>query len=349
MAVTAAGSGPVPRLELLYFSVIRRHAGWGAEWFLNAALEGLGHRTRCVDYREHRHRLAGQVRHCPPVHAMLVQRGDRFPLALLRAARVPSFFLATELFARRPDQYPLFRCRALSHVFVRTRACADEIVRRGWQPPDRLSILLSAFDPALHRKLPGVGKDIEVLFVGSLTPRRRRILDALPRELGVQVVQAFGEDMVRFVNRAKIVLNLHADDHPDVETRVYETLGAGAFLVSERLAPDSPFGEGHLVEVDDVGGLVAGLRRYLARDAEREDIAARGHRLALRAHTYRARAEQLAQRIARDAGSQAARAPFGADAAWVRFRAAEGLRRVGSLIRRGARGAVGRGGPAAAA
>ena len=59
-------------MKILYFSVIEQHEGWGAEWFLNAAFEELGHETICVDYRENRHRLAPEVGDAPAVHALLV-------------------------------------------------------------------------------------------------------------------------------------------------------------------------------------------------------------------------------------------------------------------------------------
>ena len=257
-------------MKILYFSVIEQHAGWGAEWFLNAAFEGLGHETICVDYRQNRHRLAPEVGDAPAVHALLVQRGDRFPLELLQASKVPCFFLATELFHRREDQHPLFRSDAFSHVFVRTKECADEIVQRGWKSAEQVSILLSSFDPAMHRKLPGkIAKDIDVLFLGGLTER-----------------SAFGEEMTEQFNRAKIILNLHAEDHLDVETRVYEVLGCAGFLITEKLAEENPSTAGELVQIDRVEDLEQTIRRYLRDDEERERIAALGHTEALRAHSY---------------------------------------------------------------
>lgn len=321
-------------MKILYFNVIDQHRHWGAEWFLNAAFEELGHETFCVDYRENRHRLAAAVKGCEAVHALLVQRGDRFPVELLRASKVPCFFLATELFHRREDQHPLFRCDALAHVFVRTEACAGEIVRRGWQPAERVSILLSSFDPALHRKLPDVTKDIDVLFLGGLTERRRRILDSLPPDLDLTVTTAFGEEMVRYFNRAKIILNLHAEDDLDVETRIYEALGSGGFVLSEKLAAENPFTGPELVEVDAVEDLGGAIRHFLSHDDERERIAAAGHELAQRAHTYRARAEQIVSVMSDHVEAGHPRAPFAGDVPWYVFRAAEGHQRVLALLKR---------------
>jgi len=322
-------------MRILYFSVIRQHEGWGAEWFLNNAFEGLGHETICVDYRERRHRLAAAVRDCPPVDALLVQRGDRFPLELVRAARVPCLFLATELVSRRDDQHALMQWEALGHLFVRTQECIDEVVGRGWQPREKVSVLLSSFDPALHRKLPDVAeRDIDLLFLGGMTERRRRIIDGLPDDLNVVEVKAFGEEMVRWFNRAKIVLNIHAEQQLDVETRIYEALGSGAFVVSEKLAAQNPFTDGQLVQIDEPAQLEPVLRRYLADDVERERIARAGYAAAMSAHSYRHRAEQIVAEIERLAGGAEPRAPFGRDAAWLRLRAAEGGRRVAAAFMR---------------
>ena len=321
-------------MKILYFNVIEQHAGWGAEWFLNAAFESLGHETLCIDYRANRHRLAPLIQDCGPVHAVLVQRGDRFPTELLRASKAPCFFLATELFHRRPDQYPLFQCDALSHVFVRTRTCLDEVVGRGWQPAERVSILLSSFDPVLHRRLPEVEKDIDVLFLGGITERRRRILDSLPRDLAVVEVRAFGEEMIRYFNRARIILNIHAGEHLDVETRIYEALGSGGFVISEKLAAENPFTGGQLVQLESIGELADSIRHYLAHDAEREKIAEQGYREAQRAHTYRARARQIVSVIGECVREDGLRSPFARDPSWYLFRATEGSKRVLSLLKR---------------
>lgn len=322
-------------MNILYFSVIRLHRNWGAEWFLNAAFESLGHQTFCVDYRENRHRLAPVIEGCGAVHALLVQRGDRFPIELLRASKVPCFFLATELFQRRPDQHPLLRCAALAHVFVRTQDCADAIVERGWQPAEKVSILLSSFDPALHRKLPEVtDKDIDVLFLGGLTERRRRILDGLPDDLNVVVTKAFGEEMIRYFNRAKIILNLHAEDYLDVETRIYEALGSGGFVISEKLAAENPFTDRELVQIEHTDELAGVIRHYLADSVARERIAAAGYTAAQRAHSYGARALQIVSVMQRHVAPDSLRAPFTRDASWYIFRAAEGGQRVLAMVRR---------------
>jgi hypothetical protein len=159
---------------------------------------------------------------------------------------------------------------------------------------DQVSILLSGYDEQLHRPLCGVRRDIDVLFVGGLTPRRKKILDRIAAHAPITVHRAFGEDMVRLFNRSRIVLNLHAANHLDTETRVFEALGCGAFLLSERLSEESPFRAGeHYAQVDDHSDFEKALAYWLSAPEHAASIAAAGHEEAARNHTYRNRARSL--------------------------------------------------------
>jgi hypothetical protein len=65
----------------------------------------------------------------------------------------------------------------------------------------------------------GATKDIDLLFVGSLTPKRKAILEHVQKHFPNSVVtSAFGDEMVALINRAKIVLNIHAIDSTTTET-----------------------------------------------------------------------------------------------------------------------------------
>lgn len=73
-------------------------------------------------------------------------------------------------------------------------------------------------DPTLETSTP-IEQDIDVLFYGSISPRRKRTLDAI-RARGLNVVstenfQMLGSDRTKFIARAKVVLNIH----------YYETVG----------------------------------------------------------------------------------------------------------------------------
>jgi hypothetical protein len=169
--------------------------------------------------------------------------------------------------------------------------------------PERIQTIQSVRDFYLggvcypFQRLPGVVKDIDVLFCGNINERREEWLKFL-RQKGINVVvaQTFNHsEMNALMNRSKIVLNLHFTDDLNVETRVGEALGAGAFLLSETLmTPNS------ISDVTDMipqfatkKECVQAIRRYLASDAEREKIADKLYRYAQRRLTLAGQVEKV--------------------------------------------------------
>lgn len=276
-------------MKLLYSNVIEQNKGWGAEWFLNQAFHATGVETQTIDYRAHRFSLPFKFFFSKPFEYFLLQRGDRFPLEILDTIKTPKFFWASELVSRRRDQDRLFQYKKFDHVFVRGHACKSIITQKGWTSEEKISILLSAFDPAIFNKQE-VKKDIDVLFVGSLTPRRKEILSKLQN---ITVTKAYGLELSKLINRSKIVLNIHAENFLDTETRVFEVLGSGSFLLTERLATENPFKEGiHLVE-SDIHEFEKNIQYYLEHEDEREKIALQGYAEAHAHHTYVHRAKYI--------------------------------------------------------
>lgn len=280
-------------MNILYINVIEQNAGWGAECFVNQCFLAGGHITQTLDYRKYRPRLASKLLEISDFDVMLLQRGDAFPLELISACQRPRFFWASELVSRCRDQDRLLQSELFDHIFVRTPQCIEQIVSNGWAPREKLSVLLSGYDALVHKKLD-CEKDLDIVFVGTILPRRRRILERLQDKFPITVIKAFGNEMVEVFNRAKIVLNIHAEEQLDTETRVYEALGCGAFVMTERLSDESPFVSGqHLVEVDNIDDLEKQLVYYLDNEQERHQIASQGLQ-AVAGHSYYARAEQLA-------------------------------------------------------
>ena len=137
-------------------------------------------------------------------------------------------------------------------------------------------------------------RDIDILFVGSILPRRENFLNKLQSHFNIKICQAFGTEMSQLFNRAKIVLNIHADEFLDTETRIYEALGCGAFIISEKLSSENPFISGkHLIEVENIDEIKSQISYYLLHNDEREKIAAAGHLEASLNHSYDSRAEEL--------------------------------------------------------
>jgi spore maturation protein CgeB len=179
------------------------------------------------------------------------------------------------------------------HIFVRTPNCVETVVANGWADRKNCTILMSAFEPTVHRSIPGVEKDIDVLFVGSMNHRRECMVTEASRHCRITVASVYRSEMVKLLNRAKIVLNMHVSSVLDTETRVYEALGCGSFLLTERLSPENPFSESDLAVFDSTDEMVEKVQYYLEHEEEREAIAYHGHRTALEGHTYAERAQQV--------------------------------------------------------
>ncbi len=277
-------------MNILYVSVIEQHQGWGAETFLNRGFLVNGDRTITLDYRKERKSLSQKfLELTSSFDVFFLQRGDYFPLPLVAAIQGSRFFWATELVVRCPDQDQLLSSGQFDHIFVHSDSCRKTVIDNGWQRPEAVSVLLNGFDPEVHRPL-SLGKDIDILFVGNTSARRDRWL----KKMSVAPVTAYQNEMVRLMNRAKIVLNIHAENQLDTETRVFEALGCGAFLITEKLSSENPFLNGmHLIEVDSAEEMFEQCRYYLAHSDEREKIARQGYEESTSKHSYRHRAGEL--------------------------------------------------------
>jgi len=290
-------------VNILYVNKIERNAGWGAECFVNRGFLKLGHQTINLDYKTHQYRLADSLLAVDDFDVFLLQRGDHFPPELIQAIQRPRFFWASELVSRCRDQDRLLKSGLFDHVFVHSQECLKAVTGQGWIKPENVSVLINGFDPELHRLRPAGPKDIEVLFVGGILPRRRKLLDRLKLKFAVTEMAVFGEQLVTAFNRAQIVLNLHAEEYLDTETRIFEALGCGAFVISEKLAGENPFVSGrHLVETEGITEMEQAIEYYLHHQSEREQIAQAGHEEALEKHSYIKRAEYIAGIMAKQGG-----------------------------------------------
>ncbi|MCC6454897.1 MAG: glycosyltransferase family 1 protein [Caldilineaceae bacterium] len=284
-------------MRLLFINKIETNAGWGFETHLNAALQKVGIETISLDYHKHRYGIAKHLlERQEDFDGVLVERGTGYaiPASVLQAIRCPRFLLFTELVSRHPDQHYLLRENLFDYVFLRSAACIDFVRAKDWLRAEQVGLFLSAVDPGSYHPVEGLEQDIDVLFVGTLTPRRELLLAELQRDFSVTVASAFAQEMATLVNRAKIVLNLHAEEYLDTETRVYETLACGGFLITEPLSRESPFTSGiHLIEAGDSAALWREIAYYLTYPDERRLIANTGRAKVIAEHTIDERARQL--------------------------------------------------------
>ena len=94
-------------------------------------------------------------------------------------------------------------------------------------------------DPKLHRRLPNVERDIDVLFIGAMNPsvwlERNRWLDRLAklgdRHRVLIDIGHYGEDYVKLTNRAKIVFNRSVNGCTN--QRAYDGSLCGALVFNE--------------------------------------------------------------------------------------------------------------------
>jgi len=92
--------------------------------------------------------------------------------------------------------------------------------------------------------LPLVQRPIDLLFIGSMNPRRRALIDRIEAQ-GVQVAMfdsaLYGAERDHFITQAKAVLNMHFYDSSRFEqVRVSHCLSLGTPVISERGAACRP-------------------------------------------------------------------------------------------------------------
>jgi hypothetical protein len=148
-----------------------------------------------------------------------------------------------------------------------------------WHVP-RLTHVPVGYVPELTRIAAGP-EDIDVLFYGSRSPRRRAVLDAL-RARGFRVESLFGVYGARrdaMVARSKIVLNMHLYEAEVFEiVRVSYLLANGRAVVSERganPAEDADLASGIAFAAYDE--LVDRCVELLGDDRTRRELGQRGY------------------------------------------------------------------------
>ncbi|MBI2310002.1 glycosyltransferase [Candidatus Collierbacteria bacterium] len=185
---------------------------------------------------------------------------------------------------------------------------AEEWIKLGAKKAVILPI--SAMDPELHwnrgKEDQGDKKDIDVLFVGTLTEERKRFLNnlrkLLPKSINL-LIKEFGweEEYAGLMSRAKIALNpIRSEMAGGANLRMFEIPAFGALELAsngkkEWLMP----GKEMLVykDAEEAVGLIA---KYLKDDKRRLEMINRGMRRVKREHTFKERAEKLMEFIKMD-------------------------------------------------
>lgn len=151
-------------------------------------------------------------------------------------------------------------------------------------------------DPEIHGR-QDVPKRIDVGFVGSVGSgsRRAHLLQSLAsNRLLVEPRRIFWRELSAHLSKSRIGFNNALRN--DLNMRVFETLCSGTFLLTDgapKSGQDELFVAGEDLDVYEDSDLPNRARHWLIHEEEREAIAQRGARMALAAHTYRHRCEDL--------------------------------------------------------
>jgi len=279
-------------VRIHYVNCIDSNRGWGVENFINDGLVKLGHTVINTDYRKSRKKL-GEIFNTIDADILFVQRGEWIAPVLISTVNYPKVLWASELVSRNREEV-FYNAFAFDFLFTHDEPCRIDLAQSGIENTE---VLLNGFYPPLHRKNESK-KEYDVLFIGLLNERRKKIIDELSKYFNVTYISAFGEEMVKHFNKAKIVLNFHfAEGILDTETRVFEALGCGQFLISEMLSLKVFENGKHFIECGSIDEMKDNISYYLKNESEREEIASKGHKEALRKHTYFHRAQYIAKKM----------------------------------------------------
>lgn len=280
---------------------------WGFENRLTPAIEHLGHTLISTDFRQERNRLSKLL--AQKADLILVCKGENIDPQLIESAPcVTALWYAEQLgtseswdetaLARRSELS--YNVSAFDYVFSHDPTNLPVYQELGAERVYPLPC--AAVDPQINRKLPDVRKKYDVLFVGSQTPRRQKILDGLCHK-GINVYAPNiwdAREINRLFNESSITLNIHLSDLINTETRVAEALGAGAFLLSETLSDPTLVQEGkHYASfpVGNVEDCAEKIKYYLGNVGERERIAQCGFHYIHANHTYAVRIQEILDRV----------------------------------------------------
>lgn len=147
---------------------------------------------------------------------------------------------------------------------------------------------------------------------GKRYDRRREIVDSIASASDIESTVAYGippNEMLSLYGDSRIVVNDGGPRHFPITMRVFETLCAGALLLTEDIpGTDTILRRGeHFVAMDhDVVGQI----RSLLTDEASAGVAEAGHRSGLSRHTYDHRVDRLVELAARTATISHRDAPF---------------------------------------
>jgi glycosyltransferase involved in cell wall biosynthesis len=231
---------------------------WGCEPMIQRGFEALGHRVTFADLQD------AALKMLPAADLTIVLQGyglsmvaiqtlrdrTRAPVVLWHAEVLsPTWPTMDPVVLAKADQLSR-NARAYDLVVHNCSCCLSTVEALGATRVAWCSS--SGVDATVHRRLP-VTNEIDIGIYGWASERRWDLVSAtlacLPAGCTVAWPdaaegQCYGEALIKFINRCKLILNVHFSDTLNTETRVYESLGCGTPVVSEPISMPELFPEG---------------------------------------------------------------------------------------------------------
>jgi radical SAM superfamily enzyme YgiQ (UPF0313 family) len=259
--------------------LLEQHMG---PWLIRAASE-LGYTARGLDCLAPSQAAVNQLLQASPLDILLVDRGVNLSPDLLSRIKAKKILYYPDILPQ-PGQtdphaevrYAEFKTIAplFDHVVLHDGASLPFLRAGGHE--NAVGHVILPFEPGLHRPL-GLPKLHDVVFIGTPSPHRQAWLDHIGAKFPVFTPSAWGEEFVRVINQAKIVLNLHFTPLPNTEHRVIEAMACGSFVLTEPLSQHGIFEEGREIVTFCRANVIDLIEHFLDDEITRENIAAAGH------------------------------------------------------------------------
>ncbi|MBU3621120.1 glycosyltransferase [Polynucleobacter sp. CS-Odin-A6] len=159
----------------------------------------------------------------------------------------------------------------------------------------KMKWITEGVDPSLYCQPHRMKKYIDIIFAGTKTDKRERLINKIRGSglhvscygIGWENSPKFGPDLVSLYQGSKIILNFCRDGE-GFSLRVFQGMATGTFMLSEECSDLKKFfSRGiHLDWFKDDSLLIL-IRKYLKNDKLREDIAKNGGEFVIEHFTWR--------------------------------------------------------------
>ncbi len=237
-------------------------------------------------------RLAGRPRHRRPLVVLWFSeplpppRNARLPRPRLNSREIAKILLrdtrATDVYSNHLRLRSLARQGLPDVLVASTPGRCEFLAERGIDA----HFAPLGYQAARHGDDLGLPRDIDVLFLGALVARRKKLLRRLERS-GVALRKmgswtdpaCWGENRTRLLNRTRIFLNIARYPGELPGLRLILGMANKALVVSEPIYDSGPYVAGRHLVCCSLEEMPEVIRHYLQRPGERDRIAAEGHRL----------------------------------------------------------------------